>query len=322
MTVNGWVDVHAHYTPPISEQERHARWEAYRALSFMAPHPHLWTPETTLDYMDRTGIAVQLLSNVPQNHDALRESNDYGAQLVIEHPTRFGLLAALPTDDPEVAVAEIVRATADLNPDGWALSTTYNHINLSNPALEPVWSQLDHRHATVFIHPDTTGPPQLGLPTPLIEVAFDTTRTVVAMMYAGVFTRHPHIRFILAHCGGALPALSGRLQLLGTQPWVGPSAGITRDEIRRQLSRLYLDTAASGTDANLAAALTMVPADHIVYGADCGVPCSTDDTMGANITALQNSALLDGDQVTALGRRALTLFPNAANRAATPAAVR
>jgi hypothetical protein len=66
----------------------------------------------------------------------------------------------------------------------------------------------------------------------------------------------------------------------------------------------------------------MVPADHIVYGADCGVPCSTDDTMGANITALQNSALLDGDQVTALGRRALTLFPNAANRAATPAPVR
>jgi predicted TIM-barrel fold metal-dependent hydrolase len=72
----------------------------------------------------------------------------------------------LPTDDPEAAVAEIVRATADLNPDGWALSTTYNHVNLSNPALEPVWSQLDHRHATVFIHPDTTGPPQLGLPNP------------------------------------------------------------------------------------------------------------------------------------------------------------
>src|SRR5882762_227263 len=40
----------------------------------------------------------------------------------------------IATDDPEAAVAEIVRATADLNPDGWALSTTYNHINLSNPA--------------------------------------------------------------------------------------------------------------------------------------------------------------------------------------------
>ena len=315
MTVHGWVDVHAHYTPPISEQERHDQWDSARALCFMAPQPHYWSPEATLAYMDRAGIALQLLSNVPQNHDALRDSNDYGAQLVSEHPTRFGLLAALPTDDPDAAVAEIDRAMAHLDPDGWALSTTYNDVNLSNPTLEPVWRRLDQQRATVFIHPDTTTPPQLGLPTPLIEVAFDTTRTVVAMLYAGVFGRYPHIRFILAHCGGALPALSGRLRLLGTQPWVGPRADITGDEIRRQLGRLYLDTAAAGTDANLAAALTMVAADHIVYGADCGVPCSTDETMGANITALQNSALLDRDQIDALGRRALALFPRAANRA-------
>ncbi|WP_235217294.1 amidohydrolase family protein [Streptomyces noursei] len=313
-TVDGWVDVHGHFTPPTTAQERIARWEAMREQRFMAPQPHYWSPESTLDYLDRTGIAMQMLSNIPAQQTELRNSNDYGAKVVGEHPSRFGLLAAVPTDDPEVALAEIERADTELNADGYAVSTAYNGVYLADERLEPVWAELDRRRAVVFAHPNAYLPPVLGHPVPLIEVAFETARCVVGMLYAGVFRRYPHLTLILAHAGGALPALSGRLQLLGTEAWVPNPQRITRDEIRQHLGRLYLDTAASGMDASLAPALTMVPRDHLVYGADCGVPCSTDATMAANIEALRHSEVLVGDEADQLGRRALELFPAAARR--------
>ncbi|WNE98777.1 amidohydrolase family protein [Streptomyces luomodiensis] len=311
---DGWVDVHAHFTPPITEHERTARWEAMRAQCFLAPRPHHWSPRSALDHMDRTGIAMQMLSNIPSTLAELRDSNDYGAQVVAEHPSRFGLLAALPTDDPEAALAEIERAGSDLHADGYAVSAAYNGVYLGDERLEPVWAELDRRRAVVFAHPNAYAPAVLGHPVPLVEVAFETARSVVNMLYAGVFRRYPHLTLVLAHAGGALPALSGRLRLLGAEPWVPNPHGITRDEIRRHLGRLYLDTAASGADSHLAPALTMVPRDHLVYGADCGVPCSTDATMAANIEALRHSGVLTGDEADRLGRRALDLFPAARRR--------
>ena len=68
------------------------------------------------------------------------------------------------------------------------------------------------------------------------------------MLYAGVFRRYSKIRFIVAHCGGALPVLSGRLKLLGTESWVPNPNKITQDEIREQLARLYLNTSDDCSD--------------------------------------------------------------------------
>jgi 6-methylsalicylate decarboxylase len=314
VNINGWVDVHSHFSPPTTPETRQAQWEGMRAACFLAPQPYHWTPESTLDYMDRHGIAMDMLSNIPQDLAALKASNDYGAQLVAEHPARFGLLAALPTDDQDACLAEIERGTRETHPDGYAVAALRKGVYLSDERLEPVWDELDRRHAVIFVHPSTDAPPQLGLPIPLIEVAFETARAMAGLLYAGVLRRYPNVKIILAHCGGALPALSGRLRLLGESAWVPNPQHITRDEITQQLSRFYLDTAASGTDANLAAALAMVPRDHLVYGADSGVPCSTEASLDANLECLLNSGVLRGDEADQLGHRAFDLFPDAAKR--------
>src|SRR5271156_4118591 len=117
-------------------------------------------------------------------------------------------------------------------------------------------------------------PPVQGRPIPLIEVAFETTRTLADMLYAGTSRRYPNIKFIAAHGGGALPLLADRLELLGTEPCLANPNGIAKE----QLSGLYVDTAALGVAAMLTA-LRLVGKNHVVYGADCGVPCSTEATM-------------------------------------------
>jgi 6-methylsalicylate decarboxylase len=310
-----WIDVHAHYSPPSTAEQRESSWQALRKACFMAPEPYHWTVEKTLDHMDRTGIGMQLLSNQPAGTEALRASNDYGAELVQRYPHRFGLLAALPTDDPAAAMAELDRAD-DLRADGFAVTCRRNGVYLGDPSLEPMWAELDRRGATVFAHPDAYADGTQGRPAPLIEVGFETTRTIVDMVYAGLFRKYPNLRLIVAHCGGGgtLPAMTGRLGLLGAEPWVPNPNALTAEEMRAQLRRLYLDTAATGFASSLAPALVMTTPDHLVYGSDSGVPCSTEQTIEANKQALLEFDGLTTQQREAVGRNAAALFPAATAR--------
>jgi predicted TIM-barrel fold metal-dependent hydrolase len=229
------------------------------------------------------------------------------------HPSRFGLLLALPTNDADACLAEIARSQA-LKADGYAVTCHYNGVYLSDPRLEPVWQELERRGATVFVHPDAYTEPSMGRPAALLEVAFETARTVVDMLYAGIFRRYPGIRFLLSHCGGALPASAGRLLLLGTERWVPNPLEITKSEMREQLARFYLDTAATGSANSLSPALAMTTADHLVYGSDCGVLCSSEGTMQENLATLKAFPGLLPEQIDGIGRRALKLFPSITKR--------
>ncbi len=313
MLAKEWIDIHAHFYPPETPAQGAARLGAMKEAGWVMQSPPRWDPESILGYMDRTGIAMQLLSNIPKNPEALRASNDFAVSLVRKHPSRFGLLAALPTDSPDDAVAEIERANRELHTDGYAVTCHYNGVYLSDARLDPVWNELDRRRAVVFAHPNAYGPAVMGRPCALVEVAFETARTVIDMLYAGTFRKFPNITFILAHCGGALPALSGRLLLLGHESWIPNPNRVTPTEFRAHLHRLYLDTAAT-CPTTLAPALAMTTHDHLVYGSDCGVPCTTDATMQLNLEALLGYAGLTREQIEGIGRNALRLFPAAAER--------
>jgi 6-methylsalicylate decarboxylase len=100
-----------------------------------------------------------------------------------------------------------------LHADGFAVTRVYNNVSLGDSTLDTVRAKLNDLSATVFVHPNAYAPPSQGRPAPLIEVAFETARTVVDMLYAATFRRFPHSKWIISHCGGALPVLFGRLQL-------------------------------------------------------------------------------------------------------------
>jgi 6-methylsalicylate decarboxylase len=76
-----------------------------------------------------------------------------------------------------------------------------------------------------------------------------------------------------------------------------------------------LDTAAT-CPSSLAAALAMTTPDQLVYGSDCGVPCTSEATMDRNLAALLNFPGLTDSQKAGIGARALRLFPSAAARLA------
>lgn len=313
-----WLDIHGHFYLPQTEEESEAMVRAFRDACFMINGPVRWNVDEVLSYNDSANIRMQMLSYIPQSLKKLEAANSYGASIVQRYPDRFGLLVALPTDDASNCLAEIHRMAPESNsgfqPDGFATTTVYNGVSLGDPRLDPVWELLNLRQAVVHVHPNAYAPPLNGRPAPLIEVAFDTARTVVDMLFNGVFRRYPDIKFVLGHCGGALPVLSGRLSLLGTQEWVPNPHGITRNEIEQQLSQLFVDTGATAK-TGLAPAVKMVGIEHIIYGSDCGVPCSTNETMEENKMDVLEFEAAHGFTEGGILANGWTLFPHAAERA-------
>jgi predicted TIM-barrel fold metal-dependent hydrolase len=219
-------------------------------------------------------------------------------------------------DDDAAAMKEVERSTSELDADGFAVHSSYNGVYLGDASLEPLWEMLNGRKGTVmFLHPNAYAPSVMGRPT-LVEVAFETTRTVVDMLYNDVFRRYPNITWVLAHCGGALPALSGRLLALGNEDWAPDPEKVSVEEMKEQLARLYLDTAATATSSMLMPALEMTErrGEHIVYGSDCGVPCSNERTLNANVERLLAFEGLAVEEKEAIGHRLEKMFPKAAER--------
>lgn len=318
---HGWLDIHGHFFLPRDASEDAGVVKAFRDIHFMLLKAPRFNAEATLAYNDRAGVSMQMLSNLPPTTDQLRKSNDFGLSIVRQHPTRFGLLAALPTDEPEEALKEISRMrnqdTQDtIQSDGFAVTTLRNGINLGDLQLRPVWEDLNNRKEVVFVHPNAYVRGQDGRPSALIDVAFDTARTITDMLYKRIFLDFPNIKWVFAHSGGAFPALSGRVLLLGLEPWAPNEAGVTKEEMRVQMSRIYMDTAATAA-TGMEPAVKMTGIEHIVYGADCGVPCSTKATMEENRESVMAIAQKNTGNSNFVGMNGFDLFPNAKARAAS-----
>lgn len=72
MGVNGWVDNHGYFSPPMSEEARRSLFDLANKNCFLLSEPWKWTYQDTLSYMDKANIKFQFLSNIPGSYDALK----------------------------------------------------------------------------------------------------------------------------------------------------------------------------------------------------------------------------------------------------------
>jgi predicted TIM-barrel fold metal-dependent hydrolase len=225
--MTGFIDVHAHFlTGSYVAQARAGGHDVPDGMPAWSD----WSAAAHLELMDQIGIDAAVLSvSSPGIHfgdDAAarqlaREVNDAGARIVRDHPGRFGLFASLPLPDTDGAVAEIGYAFDTLGADGIVLDTNAHGIYPGDQQLDPVRAELARRRAVVLLHP--TSPPcwqqtALGRPRPMIEFIFDTARAVTDLILSGTLIRHPGMRIIVPHGGGALPLLADRIKASCSRP--------------------------------------------------------------------------------------------------------
>ncbi|HVN29599.1 MAG TPA: amidohydrolase family protein, partial [Candidatus Binataceae bacterium] len=175
--------------------------------------------------MDREGIATQAISCVPflmypevAADKALaiaQVNNDALMALHEKHRERFCPLAAVPLQEPASAVKELERV-AKLGMRGVEIPPKIVERQLDEREFEIFWAAAETLEMAVCIHPFEAAPSGamaryfLGN---LVGNLYDTGLAAALLIYGGVLERHPKLKTVLYHAGGALPALLGRLDM-------------------------------------------------------------------------------------------------------------
>jgi predicted TIM-barrel fold metal-dependent hydrolase len=264
------IDAHHHFAPPT--------W-----VAAMKGHPLLqapnttWTPEKSIEDLDRGGGAAAVLSitnpglylgDRAQAIRLARDCNDYGAKVVQAHPTRFGLFAAMPLPDVDATLKEIAYAYDQIHADGIGFMTSFGDTWLGNPAYRPVMEELNRRNAVVFVHPtaadccrDLNYAP--GVHPASMEYGTDTTRAITGVCFSGDAVRFPNIRWIWSHAGGSMPFLAGR---------IGGAAGNFKEQLPNgliaELKKFNYDLAGAANAGAVASLQKLVNSDKILFGTD------------------------------------------------------
>jgi predicted TIM-barrel fold metal-dependent hydrolase len=269
----GRVDVHHHMLPPFQPNMTTRNY----------------TPQVSLDAMDKFGVESAVLSltiaaeylydGTEKSIKFAREANEYGAKAMQANPKRLGFFATLPAKSVDASLKEIEYAFDTLKCDGVALFTNTGDKWWGDPMFLPIFDELNRRKSAVFFHPTVANCCHnlAGVGDGVVEFDFDTTRTVVSLLFNGVLSRCQDIKWILNHSGAAIPALAGRIKdrVPGagsntdgkSTPTEGKSAK-TPNGAYYELKRLYFECAHATYPMPIAALRAFAPPTQYLFGTD------------------------------------------------------
>jgi aminocarboxymuconate-semialdehyde decarboxylase len=262
------IDCHCHLGP--------AEWRAPTAPASM------FDVEGLLAEQDRAGVDVSVFGNnwirVPDGLPALeavRRYNDFAAEVTARHPGRLlGLASAIPFGGDD-HLRELERAVRELRLKGVMVNSSVEGEYLDSPRAVPFFDLVTTLDVPVFVHPPrvTIGAEKMEifrLPE-MVGRPFDTTLSLARFILLGGFERFPTLELVLAHMGGAISLLPGRLDFgheLRHDPAFGPwEPDVLTVPPSEHIGRLYLDTMGFHPPAVLCCVAT-VGADHVVLGSD------------------------------------------------------
>lgn len=201
-----------------------------------------------------------------------RAMNDATAQ-DLDGRSQFRALAALPVTDGELAAAELRRCVERLDFVGCAVPTQIGGRDLDAAGLEPLWEAAESLGVLIFIHPhrvmggDRVKVHFLGN---VCGNPFETTLAAMRIYFAGIFSRWPGLRVLLAHGGGTLPYLAGRAAHASRH---APGFDRVVDHPDSMLQSFFYDTLLHDPRA-LSFMIESIGPDRIAAGTDAPFPMS------------------------------------------------
>jgi aminocarboxymuconate-semialdehyde decarboxylase len=281
-----------------------------------------WTdPERIVADQDAAGtdlvVLCPLVVTLPYDVDPdegarrARLQNDGLARLVHERPDRIAALGAVPLQDPPLA-ADMLRAImADGVLRGVEVAASVRGAFLGDETFEPFWTAAEETGALVFVHPTTR-----GFDAPVFAEHYlwnavgnplETTVTAAHLVMTGTMERHPSLRVLLAHGGGAILALRGRLRHAHSfQPQARSRLGESPED---SLRRFHYDTVVHDA-ALLRSLVETVGADRVLLGSDhpfdMGDLRPADSVRAAGLQPADEAAVLGGNAAMLLGLEVAT----------------
>ncbi len=325
------VDVHAHFIPRAILEKAHPSLEIRVAKiggeeyieAEAAPHgPVIRTftdVEGRLKDLDSLGIDKQVVSLPPWMYMYWRDASIASsyAKLVndeffseLKGQDRLFPLALVNLKDVDSAVKELERTVSKFGFRGVSISTNFVDRNLEYRSLDdtslwPFYEAVQRLEVPVFIHPiNVAGVDRMRyyyLPI-LLGGPFDTTIAAAGLMFGGVMDEFPKLKIYLAHGGGSLPYLRGRLEK-GLGARAEPGLRRPRRKVEEYYRWLYYDTVVYESSA-LQLLIETVPRDHVMFGSDLPSEMAIED----GVKYVKDLGLSEADQRMILGANAERLF--------------
>jgi aminocarboxymuconate-semialdehyde decarboxylase len=238
-----------------------------------------WSPEAKLEFMDQSGIDVSVLSLANPWLDFLpaqeaahwaADVNDDFERICGESDGRLFALATLPTPaGADACVDELERISGLPHVRGIILSAHGLGRGLDDSRMDPVWKTLVDLDMVVFVHPHYGAGNELysdyGHSLYLaLEFPFETTVAASKIALSGVLDRYEGIKLLLAHGGGTVPFLAGRLDsCVAHDEYLKKPSRKPSESLRRAL----LDAVVYSEDA-LRLVVSFAGDDSVLFGTD------------------------------------------------------
>ncbi|KAH7162503.1 amidohydrolase [Dactylonectria estremocensis] len=199
-----------------------------------------------------------------------------------QHPGRLYFFGTLPlTASLDTVLSSVNHLKGLKYCRGVILGTSGLGKGLDDPNLLPIFEAVAAAQLTIFLHPHYGLPNEVWGPRASAEYGhvlslalgftMETTIAVTRMYLSGVFDKVRELRMILAHSGGTLPFLAGRIEScimhdgqLVREGKVGKDRRTVWDVLKEQV---YLD-AVVYSEVGLSAAIAASGADRLMFGTD------------------------------------------------------
>lgn len=185
--------------------------------------PNLSDMESRIASLARRNVDLQLIAPPPgfvawpggaAGIEWARTLNEHGARLVTQGHGKLEVMATLALAEPERCAYELERAVDRYGARSALLPTTVANRPIDGVEFAPLFAVAEKLGVLLFMHPTFAEPPSrfpsIGVQV-IVQLPFETTLAVTRMIFEGVLERHPGLQILLAHGGGDLLFLKGRL---------------------------------------------------------------------------------------------------------------
>lgn len=225
--------------------------------------------------------AIQAVANARQANELARRANDALAAEIEKRPGRFSGFAALPMQDPDLAIQELRRCVADLGFKGALVNgftqveSTAKAVYYDLPQYWPFWAAVEQLDVPFYLHPRNplAADAQIyeghsWLLGPTWAFGHETAVHALRLMGSGLFDAHPRLAIILGHMGEGLPYNMWRVD--NRNGWVkAPPKHKAKRKIADYFqSNFYLTTSGNFRTQSLIDAILEVGADRIMFSTD------------------------------------------------------
>jgi aminocarboxymuconate-semialdehyde decarboxylase len=235
-----------------------------------------------IESLTRRNISLQLVGPPPgfaswptgaANVEYARALNEHTARVVAQGQKRLELMLTLPLGEPERCGYEFERSLDLYGARSALLPTTAGGQPLETGQFDELFSLAERRGVLLFLHPVSAEPPS-RFPVYTLQVVVqwpaESTFAVARMIFGGFFDRFPRLNMLVAHGGGGLLFLKGRLNSAyeargaeGVPYFTSKIARAPGD----YLSRLYYDTCSQSPES-VEFTITVAGPDRIMFGTD------------------------------------------------------